>query len=57
MTGNPDYDGDGWDWPDEDEWPDPLEWCLHCGAEVDHYRGCPDDPNPDWEAEVRGLTP
>ena len=20
MTGNPDYDGDGWDWPDEDDW-------------------------------------
>jgi hypothetical protein len=25
--------------------------CVSCGAEVDHYLGCPDDPNPDYEAE------
>ena len=49
MSGNPDYDGDGWDWPDDSD--DPWDWCLHCGAEVDHYLGCPDDPDPDFEAE------
>ena len=45
--GNPDYDGDGWDWPDEDE------RCVSCGADIDHYLGCPDDPDPDYEAEAR----
>ena len=59
MTGNPDYDGDGWDWRDDLEEEEPRDfWCLHCGAEIDHYLGCPDDPHPDFEAEarVRGLT-
>ena len=26
--------------------------CISCGAEIDHYLGCPDDPNPDYEAEA-----
>jgi hypothetical protein len=26
--------------------------CISCGADVDHYLGCPDDPNPDYEAEA-----
>lgn len=51
SSGNPDYDGDGWDWPDDDE-RDEDDRCLHCGAEVDHYLGCPEDPDPDYEAEV-----
>ena len=31
--------------PDDDR-------CISCGAVVDHHLGCPDDPNPDWEAET-----
>jgi hypothetical protein len=26
--------------------------CISCGALVDHYLGCPDDPHPDYEAEA-----
>jgi hypothetical protein len=29
--------------------------CLSCGAEVDHYLGCADDPNPDYEAEAEAT--
>lgn len=37
---------------------DDRDRCIHCGAEVDHYLGCPEDPDPDYEAEAeaRGLT-
>jgi hypothetical protein len=34
---------------------DPDERCISCGAEVDHYLGCPDDPNPDYEAETKAM--
>ena len=30
----------------------PPDRCLSCGAEVDHYLGCPDDPDPDYAAEA-----
>jgi len=56
VSGNPDCDGDGWDYEDADDMDDR---CMHCGAEVDHYLGCPDDPDPDYEAESAlpgGLT-
>lgn len=37
----------------DEEWD---EWCDHrcpeCHADVDHYLGCSEDPNPDYEAEV-----
>jgi len=36
--------------------PDPDERCISCGAEMDHYLGCPDDPDPDYEAEAAALT-
>lgn len=26
--------------------------CEACGAEADHHLGCPDDPDPDYEAEA-----
>ncbi len=52
MSGNPDYDGDGWDWPDDE--PDD-DFCPSCGAGVDHHLGCPDDPDPDYEAEQEIL--
>ncbi len=51
MSGNPDYDGDGWDYPDDD----PDERCRSCGAQADHHLGCPDDPDPDYEAEQEIL--
>ena len=37
----------------DDAWweADERQYCVSCGAEVDHYLGCPDDPNPDYEAE------
>ena len=35
-------------YPDSSE----HEGCRSCGAEVDHYLGCPDDPDPDYEAEA-----
>ena len=56
MSGNPDYDGDGWDYPDDNLGDDPDERCLSCGARVDHYLGCPDDPDPDYEAEAALLA-
>jgi hypothetical protein len=32
--------------------------CVSCGAEIDHHLGCPDDPDPDYEAEAQlGGTP
>lgn len=27
--------------------------CLSCGAEIDHYLGCPEDPSPDYEANAQ----
>jgi hypothetical protein len=44
--------------PLPDEWDDQTlaelrDGCLHCGAEVGHYLGCPADPNPDYEAEAK----
>jgi len=51
VSGNPDYDGDGWDYPDDD----PDERCRSCGAQADHHLGCPDDPDPDYEAEQEIL--
>ena len=35
----------------------PDENCMSCGAEFDHYLGCPDDPNPDYEAEAAVRSP
>jgi len=59
VSGNPDYDGDGWDSPENSDWPEDDDGrCVSCGAEVDHHLGCPDDPDPDYEAEAApgGLT-
>jgi hypothetical protein len=39
--------GSGWAYRYGEDWR-----CFSCGAEVDHYLGCPDDPNPDYEAEA-----
>lgn len=33
-----------------------YDGCISCGAEIDHYLGCPDDPNPDYEAEQEYLA-
>jgi hypothetical protein len=33
----------------EDE---PDDRCPGCGADIDHYVGCPDDPDPGYEAEA-----
>ena len=42
MSVNPDYDGDGWDWSDDDdEWDPDLTDCSWCGG--DGYTEC-DDP-------------
>ena len=44
----------GWDEPDDDYggfWRDDDDEdrrCISCGAEIDHYAGCPDDPDPEW---------
>jgi hypothetical protein len=39
-------------WPccDLDNDPDD-DRCLSCGGVMDHFLGCPDDPDPDYEAE------
>ena len=34
---------------------EPDDRCVSCRAEVDHYLGCPDDPDPDYEAEAEYL--
>lgn len=43
MSANPDYDGDGWDYPDDDDYDDGQERdCTHCGGRPDEQE-C-DDP-------------
>lgn len=38
---------------DYDDQVDPdHDGCISCGAEIDHYLGCPDDPNPDYAQEA-----
>lgn len=32
--------------------PSDDDGCVSCGAEVDHYLGCSDDPRPDYQAEA-----
>lgn len=32
--------------------PPDYQRCVSCGAEIDHHLGCPDDPDPDYEAEA-----
>jgi len=40
------------DWDLTSAEADPDDRCISCGAEVDHYLGCPDDPSPDYQAEA-----
>lgn len=46
--------------PCGDEEPDEYDRdddrCVNCGSVVDHYLGCPDDPNPDYEAEAEARS-
>jgi hypothetical protein len=52
VSGNPDYDGDGWDLPDDD-YDDEWE-CTWCGG--DCYTEC-DDPIQCCRRHVNGMCP
>ena len=54
MNANPDYDGDGWDYPDDDEWDPDEDDCTWCGG--DGYTEC-DDPIQCCARHVNGLCP
>jgi hypothetical protein len=53
VSGNPDYDGDGWDYPDDDCDLDELD-CSRCGG--DAYVEC-DDPIQCCARHVDGMCP